>query len=318
MADVLCFGNLQCDVNCRPLADLPAPATLRRIEDISLSLSGNAGNPAMALAKIGVSVEIAGYSGNDIIGESFRQTLAEAGVGLAKLRRHPTLGTGIAVGAVFPDGERSAVYTIGANDELDLFTIPDDWLDGVKVVYVASVFVLPRFTGEAIASLFTRAKQRGIVTVLNVCCDPERTRMAFIAPALPYTDYFILNREEGRLISGQADPAVMLTTIEAVMSGGKAILTLGEQGCMLRDGPTIRQIPAVPVEAIDTTGGGDTFSAGFIAGLVHGLPLVTCGEMGCRLASYAVTGVGSYQRLPPLSSPLDLLALQHERARAPR
>ena len=230
MADVLCFGNLQCDVNCRTLINLPAPGSLRMIEDITLSLSGNAGNPSMALAKIGVSVEIAGYSGNDMIGKSFRRTLTDAGVGLDKLRRHPALGTGIAVGAIQPNGEKSVVFTTGANDETDLFTIPDEWLDGLKVIYVASVFVLPRFTGEAIASLFTRAKQRGIVTVLNICCDAEKTRMAFIAPALPYTDFFILNKDEGQLISQQPDPVTMLATIEAAMSG-KVILTLGDQGC---------------------------------------------------------------------------------------
>jgi len=315
MADVLVFFFFQCDVNCRTVVNLPAPGNLRMIEDITLCLSGNAGNPSMTLAKIGVSVEIAGYSGNDMIGESFRRTLAETGVGLDKLRSHPTLGTGIAVGAVLPNGEKSVVFTTGANDETDLFAVPDDWLDGLKVIYVASVFVLPRFTGEAIASLFQRARQRGVTTVLNVCCDADKTRMAFIAPALPYTDFFILNKDEGRLISEQSDPPAMLAVIERAMAdSGKVILTLGDQGCMLRDEQgNIRHIPAVPVKAIDTTGAGDTFIAGFIAGLVHRLPLVRCAEMGCQLASYAVTGAGSYQRLPQLASPLDLLTLQGER-----
>lgn len=310
MTDVLCFGNLQCDINCRPLNALPGPGELRMIEDITLCLSGNAGNTVMALAKIGVSVDLAGYSGNDLIGDSFRNTLTEAGIGLDKLLRHPSIGTGIAVGAVQDNGEKSVVFTNGANDSTNLFEIPDAWLDDVRILYVASVFVLPAFTGEAIADLFVRAKRRGIITVLNTCHDPINTRLEYIAPALKQTDYFILNEDEGRSISGNDEPRDMLNDIET-HTLGRVILTLREDGCLVRDndGHIIR-VPAWPVKVVDTTGAGDTFIAGFIAGLTHDLPVVRCAEMGNRLAAYAITGAGAYQRLPDVSTPLKLLDLQ--------
>ena len=153
------------------------------------------------------------------------------------------IGTGIADGAVQDDGEKSVVFTNGANDSTNLFEVPESWLDNVRILYISSVFVLPAFTGEAIANLFTRAKERDIITVLNICHDPINTRLEFIAPALEHTDYFILNEDEGRLLGGKAEPWDMLTEIEKYTLG-KVILTLREHGCLVRDDDQLIRVPS--------------------------------------------------------------------------
>src|SRR5687768_16913858 len=79
MADVLCFGNLQLDILCRTITELPPPGGLRMIDAVDFSLSGNGGSLAMALARLGVSVELAGYSGADVIGDQFRIMLSTEG-----------------------------------------------------------------------------------------------------------------------------------------------------------------------------------------------------------------------------------------------
>ncbi len=84
-ATVLCFGNLQLDVLCRTVTALPPPGELQMIDTIDFALSGNGGNVAAALGRLGLEVELAGYSGADIIGEQFRITLAAMGVGTDKL-----------------------------------------------------------------------------------------------------------------------------------------------------------------------------------------------------------------------------------------
>ena len=71
MRDVLCFGNLQFDVLCHPVVALPAPGELSRLEGIDLMLSGNGGNVAAVLGRLGVGVDLAGYRGADPIGEAF-------------------------------------------------------------------------------------------------------------------------------------------------------------------------------------------------------------------------------------------------------
>lgn len=160
MVDALCFGNLQLDLLCRTVTTLPAPGELRRIEAIDAALSGNAGNVALALRRLGLAVDLAGYSGADAISEQFRATLAEAGVGTDKLLRHPTAGTGTSVIALAPNGARGILFVNGANELFELDAVPDDWLDGARVISVGSVFVLPQFTGAAVGRLLARARAR--------------------------------------------------------------------------------------------------------------------------------------------------------------
>jgi sugar/nucleoside kinase (ribokinase family) len=300
MAHVLCIGNLQFDILCRPVSTLPAPGTLRKINAIDFALSGNGGNVAAALARLGVSVELAGYSGADLIGEQFRLMLHELKVGTSYLLRHPTASTGTSVITIAPGGERSILFVNGANEFFELDTIPGDWFREKKVVVVNAVFVLPQFTGEAVGRLFARARAFGCTTVLNVCYDSEGKGLPFLVPALRETDYFLLNFEEGHQLTGYSSPRAIIERLDAD-TRGQVILTLGADGCFLGSNDGIWQISALPVEATDTTGAGDSFVAGFVAGLIHGRSLYDCAQLGCKVAAFAVTGPGAYARIPPLA-----------------
>ena len=297
MSDVLCFGNLQLDVLCRTVTELPPPGSLQKIDTVDFALSGNGGSLAMALARLGVSVDLAGYSGADVIGDQFRTMLTTEGVGIDKLTRHPTAGTGTSIVTVTPTGERSIFYVNGANDEVNLESVPEDWLHGLRILAVTSVFVLPHFTGEAIAQLFQRAHAAGARTVLNICWDGEARGLDFLAPALANSDYFVLNFDEGCQLTGFDTPNDIIGRLVEFTSG-MIVLTLGAEGCCFRTESGIERVPAVPVQATDTTGAGDSFVAGFIAGLIRGHSLSECVQLGCEIAAYAVTGTGAYVRIP--------------------
>ncbi|MBV9230438.1 MAG: carbohydrate kinase family protein [Chloroflexi bacterium] len=300
MADVLCFGNLQFDVLCRSVTTLPPPGELRMIDSIDFALSGNAGNVAAALGRLGINVELAGYSGADVVGEQFRTMLSAMGVGTAKLLRHPTVSTGTSVITLSPGGERSIIFVNGANELFDLDTVPDAWLEQTRVVYVGSIFVLPQFTGEAVGRLFTRARAHGAMTVLNICWDARGQGIPFLKPALAEVDYFILSYDEGRQLTGHTLPESIVDSLK-VHTRGNVILTLGADGCCVDDKAGLQQIPALSVEATDCTGAGDAFAAGFSAGLVEGLSVYDCARLGCHVASFAVTGPSAYPRIPPLT-----------------
>jgi len=297
MADVLCFGNLQLDILCRTVTELPPSGGIRQIDGIDFVLSGNAGNVAMALARLGVSVDLAGTSGADVIGEQFRAELLAEGVGIEKLGRHASIGTGTSVVALAPGGERSIMFVNGANDELELDDVPDRWLDGPRIVAVTAVFVLPSFTGERVAGLFRRARAAGARTLLNICWDNQARGLPFLAPALAETDYFVLNHDEGRQLTGHEAPDRILAHL-GEHTAGLVVLTLGAGGCCFRTRSGIQTIPALPVRAVDCTGAGDSFVAGLIAGLVRGLAPADSARLGCRIASYAVGGPGAYVRIP--------------------
>jgi sugar/nucleoside kinase (ribokinase family) len=251
----------------------------------------------MALARLGVAVELAGYSGADVIGEQFRALLTTEGAGVDKLLRHPEARTGTSVVALTPTGERSIIFVNGANGAFNLDDVPDSWLAGPQVVAVVSVFVLPQFTGEAVARLFRRAHAAGAQTLLNICWDNEGRGLPFLAAALEQTDFFVLNYDEGRQLSGFTPPDKILNRL-AECTTGTIVLTLGAEGCCWRTPAETGCSPAVRVPATDTTGAGDAFVAGFIAGLIQKLPLEGCARLGSQIAAYAVTGPGAYARIP--------------------
>lgn len=300
MAQVLCFGNLQFDILCRPVTSLPTPGTLQKIDAIDFALSGNGGNVAAALGRLGISTALAGYSGADLIGEQLRLTLTDLTVDISYLLRHPTAGTGTSVITLSPDGERSVLFVNGANAFFDLDTVPDSWFTNQKFVAVTAIFVLPQFTGEAVGRLFTRAHAAGCTTILNICYDGEQKGLPFLLPALKATDYFILNFTEGCQLTEEVLPQAIISNLERYTSG-RVILTRGADGCCLRGPHGVQGISAVPVTAIDSTGAGDSFVAGFIAGLVQGRSILDCAHLGCKTAAFAVTGPGAYPRIPPLT-----------------
>lgn len=306
MNEVLVFGNLQLDVLCKPVSSLPVPGELRKIEQVDFALSGNGGNLAIALARLGMPVSLIGYSGADMVGEQFRAILAAEGVNIDRLARHASLGTGTSFVAISPSGEKSVLFVNGANEAFALDDVPDDWLGGARFVAVCSLFVLPQFTGDAVGRLFARARRCGATTVLNTCWDGERRGLAFLRPALAEADYFVLNHDEGRQLTHRDRPEDILDVLVPCTSG-TVILTLGDAGCCFRANGAFVRVPAVPVAATDTTGAGDAFIAGFIAGLAHGLSLAACARLGCRVAAFAVAGPGAYPRIPRVKDATELL-----------
>jgi sugar/nucleoside kinase (ribokinase family) len=304
VADVLCIGNIQFDVLARPVVQLPQPGTLARVEEIRFSLSGNGVNTAAGLARLGVSTTLFGMVSRDFLGDYALAQLAAAGVDTSMVARHPEACSGVSLIAVAPDGERSITFTNGANELFRLDDVPNELLRSVKVLCVGSVFVLPQLTGEALAALFQRARAAGVTTVLDVCWDGEDRGMPFLAPCLPYTDLFAPSLAEAQQLTGRDEPAAMA---EALLDAGAAAvgIKLNRDGCCLARPGEEWHVRTTPLAAVDSTGAGDTWMAGLVAGLLAGLPLPECGRLANRAAAYAITGPGCWERLPKLTALTD-------------
>jgi hypothetical protein len=221
-------------------------------------------------------------------------------VGTSTLLGHPSAGTGTSVIALDPHGERSVLFVNGVNALFDLDQVPDHWLANRRLVSLASIFILPQFTGAAVGRLFARAHTHGAHTLLNAAWDMDGRGLDFLRPALAETDTFVFSIDEGRQLTGKIGPEAVFETMEN-LTRGEVVMTLGGDGCCFRAGRSLRRVPAVDVVAVDCTGAGDCFIAGYIVGLLHHLPPPARAELGCLVASHAVTGPGSYQRIPRLT-----------------
>jgi sugar/nucleoside kinase (ribokinase family) len=113
-----------------------------------------------------------------------------------------------------------------------------------------------------------------------------------IADALPYLDYFMPNLEEAAMLTGLDDPDQMADCL--LRYGIKSVIVkMGREGCLIKNNNERYLIPAYPADAIDTTGAGDNFAAGFITAVLDGMKLEDCGIFANAAAAASTEAVGA-------------------------
>jgi sugar/nucleoside kinase (ribokinase family) len=93
--------------------------------------------------------------------------------------------------------------------------------------------------------------------------------------------------------------------------GPQVVVKLGARGVLVAAGPSDAepsQVSLSPVTPVDTTGAGDCFNAGLIAGLLHGLPLPRAAALGCATGALSTGALGGTAGAPDLQKALDLAA----------
>ena len=285
----LCVGVHVLDVLVRPVEAIPEGQGGELVEEIRITAAGSAGGTALVLAKLGASVKSAGAIGRDAAGDMLLALLERDGVDTGLLVRRDDVQTSASVLPIRPSGERPAFHVVGANASFGPDDLPPAEIDAATHVHLGG----PEFMGgEAAARLLARARENGVVTSADVLAPGEPGLLDWIAPALAELDYFLPNREQ----------ALALTGTDELEAGGRALLergvgcvaaTCGAEGVLVLDEQGADMIPAFDVDAVDTTGCGDAFSAGFLRGLSLGRDRRAAAVLGCAAAAQVAQGLGT-------------------------
>jgi sugar/nucleoside kinase (ribokinase family) len=146
---------------------------------------------------------------------------------------------------------------------------------------------------DALASAFADARRRGVRTVLDVVTPgPSPDYLARLAAVLPHVDVFLPNDHEGLLITGESDPVRQADRFRA-LGAGTVIITQGERGSVLLTEGLRLRAGAFPMPFVDGTGGGDAFAAGYMAGLLEGLPPEACLRLASAVGASCVRAIGT-------------------------
>jgi sugar/nucleoside kinase (ribokinase family) len=271
---VVCLGILVADFFTQPVTALPQPGELKTTDGFHLSAGGCAANVAVNLRRLGREVTVVGKVGQDRLGQFVVSELEEQHVETRWISRSATRATSITVILNVRGEDRRYLHSVGANGDFSSADISSEALRDARILYVGGYMAMPGFPAADLARVLQNAKNAGLTTVLDVVIPKDCSDAALqVSPVLPYTDYFLPNTDEAKVLTGTSDPVQQARQLSKSNPQATIVITLGSEGSLaMRDGRLIRTAP-IPMQSIDESGAGDAFAAGLITGLLEDWPL---------------------------------------------
>jgi sugar/nucleoside kinase (ribokinase family) len=272
---VLVAGELNADLIFSGFSSLPQPGKEVLANDFSLELGSSSAICAAGLARLGTAVSFLGKVGADVLGRFCVDELTRFGVDIGLVRVDPSLKTGIT--ASFSAEDRALATFPGAIAELRAGEIAASILAGFTHLHVSSYY-LQRGLQPGLPLLFQAARQAGLTVSLDPGHDPSEQWLPGLAEAVEHCDVLFLNEVELAGLSGDRN---VTEGLRAVGNGHTIVVAkLGKRGCAALAGGRYYSAEAIEVDAIDTTGAGDSFNAGFLHAWLRGWPMEACLECG--------------------------------------
>jgi sugar/nucleoside kinase (ribokinase family) len=299
---VYCVGLTVVDVPLRPIPKTLFDMDRTHIDPVVWSTGGDAANVAIALHKLGVSSSLTGIVGHDPYGDFIIRRLGELGVDTGGIKRHPSINTAVSHILIETSGERHLLVPGSPlSGELTYSHVSEDMIADADLVYLGSSMNLKGMDNGGTAELFQKAHSLGKMTATDFGGKDEDRGdywIKLLDPVLRGTDILMPSYREAVILTGKKD----IPAIRDRLSGfGIKILIvkLGGEGCYITDFKNEWKLPTFPeFEVLDTTGAGDSFSAGFIRGLLSGWDLEASGLFANAVASFNVTKVGATAGVP--------------------
>lgn len=295
MSDLVLAGAAIVDVPVVPADSSVFSRVSTPAESILLTTGGDAMNEAMVLSHLGKQVRLITRIGTDTAGQYIKQTCTQAGIDTSYFHEHTELATGVNVVLVDTHGERRFFTNPhGSLRALEASDITPEALHGASIFCFASIFVFPKIDPVQLAQLFQRVRQQGLLVCADMTLPKHGERLPEMTPAFSQLDYLFANEAEAGTVTEESDPLRMADRL--IASGARhVIIKLGARGCLLADQTGLRvPVPACPdTHCIDTTGAGDTFAAGFFAGLLDGRDFIDCARFANAAASVSVESIGA-------------------------
>jgi len=275
-----------------PVDYLPEAGQLVLTDDCILSIGGSAGNVAVDLCKMGIPNTICACVGDDPFGGFATEYLRRHGVDLACLTTVPGVATSQTLIVNVKGQDRRFIHHKGANDVFSGEHFPREQIQNARLLYLGGFFLMDKLTADEAAPVFADARSRGVLTMLDVVTPGPGDYLTSLERILPYTDVFLPNADEGKLITGLEDPIAQADVFREL--GAKTVvITCGDKGSVLISDAVRLRADAFPVPFVDGTGGGDAFDTGFIAGLLEGASPQQCLLLGSALGASCVRQSGA-------------------------
>lgn len=252
------------------------------------SNGGSVANTMNGLARLGAPSGYVGKVGEDEFGDFFNSDLVRNEIE-SKLFKG-TQDTGKCVSLVSADSERTMATYLGAAIELNDSDLSVDIFRGYDYFLLEGYLVQNHDLVRRAVELAREAGNEIAVDLSSFNVVEEN--IDFLKPIVTdYIDIVFANEEEAKAYTGIADPEKAL--VEIAKKCKMAVVKIGAEGSLIKEGEKIYRIPPIEADAIDTTGAGDLYQSGFFYGLSKGYSLDICGRIGSITAGKTVEVMGA-------------------------
>jgi ribokinase len=260
---------------------------------------GKGANQAVAASRLGGNVIFVGKLGKDSLGKEAIAALQKEKIDLSYLKITDKVSSGVALITTFPDGDNTIIVNPGANSLLS----PNDIRDAETAFTTSKILLMQlEIPVKTLTEAARIAKKYGSYVVLNPAPAPKQPLPKEL---LKNVDILIPNETEAEQIFGvtfKDKDSVKQAMVSMESLGVKdVIITMGSKGVLARINGTILGIPACKVEAVDTTGAGDTFCGALCVSLSQGNSMEESIRFANTASSISVTRRGAQMAMPYLN-----------------
>ena len=305
MPDIVALGDVNVDIIAH-FASYPGKGQDALAFSTEFHCGGSAANTAMALARMALDVVLISRVGPDSLALKALNSLSEAGVIPTGLQRDPAAMTGLMYVVVTPDGERTILGHRGANVLTDPNQMREEDIRDARLFHLSGYALLADPQRSAALLALEMACRHGLIVTLDPGMSVPQAALDEMRALLPVIDIFLPNLPEAQALTGADSPQ---DCFQALMAAGvRAVaLKLGEHGCLIGGDKGFVYVPGFAIEARDTTGAGDFFAAGIIAGCLGNLDRRSAAVLGNAMGAMAAARVGAGTSVPQARDVLALL-----------
>ena len=261
---------------------------------VEMASGGSCANTIAAMGLMGARVSYAGRIGQDDLGRSYAESLQDA-CGFHALQSTPQHATGKCLSIISSDAERTMLTDLGASVTLPDLGDFDKQIRESGILHVTGYLLLGEPMASRCMEAIAIANQEEILVSIDLA-DPfvvQACKEPILHIIEEFADVVFLNAEEGRALLGCEPEEAAVRLSEDVEH---VVVKVGSQGSIVCHGGKVVRVGIQPTDAIDTTGAGDAYAAGYLYGISQGWEPARAGDLGSRVASLTVGQVGAVCR----------------------
>ncbi len=298
--EVTILGTIVFDIFIPSIKKYPESGKAVEVNSFPIFTGGCGANTSIVLSKLGINVSLIGAVGNDLFGKYIINYLSDRKISTELIKISHRENTSTSVLLINKKNERSYFHSVGASKEIKIGKRELKTILNSKIFHIGGVNLLPSFDGKPMAEVLKKAKEKNVVTSIDLAWDTKNRWMKNLKYSLPYIDILMGNEKEVKA----------LTAVKYLEKGIKklhqlginiVVVKLGEKGSLVSKEYSLQNVQPFKVKSVDTTGAGDAFAGGFLYGLLKGKSIYESALIGNYIGAVVTQEFGSTSSLQKIS-----------------